>query len=373
MRCLLIGDAHLHEGENLDDVAACLGFAVQTARERNVDLAIFLGDQFDRKSTPEERLVLRDVLLAMPCPSILIRGNHEALGDLQVFAGYPDVHVFEQPAIFPGELVRSKCADVVVVPWAEKSWLAARGWTGEAGDQAGARVLADLIRGLVATRPHPARPFLLVGHLAVGGALSSSGQPLIGHGLEITLGDLVDAGAAATLLGHIHLPQELAPNVFYAGSVACVDFGEEGETKRIGVIDVGADGSTDLTWLPTPCRKWVTIEAGVDSGILTETCDAFCGQVNPPDFAGMNVRYRYRCSEEESHLFDRAEIERRFAGAHTLKIVPEIERMQRVRAAEVAAARTVEEKLCAWGGATGVEITPTHLEKLHQLESEVAQ
>ena len=368
MRCLVVGDAHLHEGDHLDDVAACLGFAVQTAHERNVDLAIFLGDQFDRKSTPEERLVLRDVLLAMPCPSILIRGNHEALGDLQVFAGYPDVHVFEQPAVVPGELVRSECADVVVVPWAEKSWLAARGWTGEAGDQAGARALADLIRGLVATRPNPARPFLLVGHLAVGGALSSSGQPLIGHGIEITLGDLVDAGAAATLLGHIHLPQELAPNVFYAGSVSCVDFGEEGETKRIGVIDVGADGSTDLTWLPTPCRRWVTIEAWVDDGGPHEMAE-----IVEAEAAGANVRYRYTCDESEQHLFDRAEIERRFAGAHTLKIVPEIERTQRVRAAEVAAARTVEEKLQAWGGATGVEITPAHLEKLHQLESEAAR
>jgi len=382
MRCLLIGDAHLHEGPNLDDVATCLAFAVQTARERDVDLAIFLGDQFDRKSTPEERLVLRDVLLAMPCPSILIRGNHDALGDLQVFAGYPNVQVFEQPAVVPGELVGSRCADIVVVPWAEKSWLAAAGWTGEAGDQAGARALAQLIQGLAATRPDPKRPFILVGHLSVGGAVSSSGQPLIGRGLEITLGDLVDAGAVFTGLGHIHLPQELAPSVHYIGSTSIVDFGEEGEEKRIGILDVGADGTYSIAWLPTPCRRWVTINAWVSAEY--GPMEQMAGDDNPPVFTGpsapimahwqaegANVRYTVTCGEEQEHLFDQAALRRRFVDAHTFKVETRITRAERVRAADVAAARSTADKLAAWGAATGTEIAPSLIDKLRQLESEV--
>jgi len=43
-----------------------------------------------------------------------------------------------------------------------------------------------------------------------------------------------------------------------------------------------------------------------------------------------------------------------------------------VRAAEVAAARTAEEKLQAWAQATGTVIQESHLEKLHQLESEIS-
>jgi hypothetical protein len=92
--------------------------------------------------------------------------------------------------------------------------------------------------------------------------------------------------------------------------------------------------------------------------------------LEPDEAAGLNLRYRYTCTEEQQHLFDHAEIARRFAAAHILKIVPQVERAERVRAAEVAAARSPEEKLRAWANATGVEITESHIEKLHQLESE---
>lgn len=100
-------------------------------------------------------------------------------------------------------------------------------------------------------------------------------------------------------------------------------------------------------------------------------------EVNPDRLAALTngacVRYRYTCTESDQHLFDHTALGRRFAAAHTLKIVPQVTRAERVRAAEVAAARTVEEKLHAWGAATGTEITPAHLEKLSQLEAEAQQ
>lgn len=368
MRVLVIGDSHLHEGDNLDDVTQCLLYAVQVAEKQEPDLVVFLGDQFDRKSTPAERLVLRDVLLSLPCRSLLIRGNHETLGDLKVFEGYPDVWVYEQPAV-----VELPDADVLVMPWPDKAHLAAQGLTGEAGDQAGGHILGNLMRGLAATRKNPLKPLLLFGHLAVGGAVSSSGQPLIGRSLEVSLGDLADVGACVTCLGHIHKPQELASGITYAGSLSITDFGEEGEEKRIGLLDVTSGGVVSLTWIPVPCRRWHTVEASVEAGILVENCDAFCGQVNPPDFANANLRYRYTTTEADDHLFDHAEIRRRFAAAHSLKIVPQVERSARVRAADVAAARTAEEKLRAWGTATETEITPALVEKLHSLESEEAR
>jgi len=87
--------------------------------------------------------------------------------------------------------------------------------------------------------------------------------------------------------------------------------------------------------------------------------------------AGACVRYRYTCSEADEALFDHAAIAKRFAAAHVLKIEPRVERAARVRSAEVAAARSAAEKLAAWGQATGTEITPAIVEKLHLLEVEV--
>jgi DNA repair exonuclease SbcCD nuclease subunit len=380
MRALLVGDVHIKEGENLDDTVRCLDFAVKTAREREVDVVLFGGDLFDRKSSPAERLVLRDTLLGLPCEAVLVRGNHEPLGDLPVFAGYVGVQVFEQPGV-----VAIGNTDVLCLPWPEKANLAMLGLTGEAGDQAGQRTLGGLVRGLATTRTDPTRPLVVLGHVAVGGAVSSSGQPLIGRSLEMALGDLSDLDASFVALSHIHKPQELAPNVHYVGSLTCIDYGEEDETKRIGLLDLSDGGTALVDWIPVPCRRWLTIEAKVteDDGAVfaveriagqNETVPwcADIDELQPETFAGVNLRYRYVCSEEEAHLFDHAEIERRFAGAHTLKIVPQVERTERVRAAEVVAACTAEEKFRAYCQVVELAPTEAQIEKLHQLESEAA-
>ena len=389
IRLLLIGDVHLREGEHLHDTGNCLAFAADLARQHRTDAVLFVGDVFEGKSTPAERLTFAQAIRAIEVPVVIVRGNHDQAGDLQVFSGYPDVEVLEQPATTTvhGAFVESRDShiDVLCVPWPEKAFLAAAGHAGAEGDQAGNAALAAMLRGMVATRRNPSRPFVVLGHLSVLGAITSSAQPLVGKGIEAVLGDLQDLGAAFVALGHIHRPQELAPGIEYIGSLTVHDFGEEDEEKRIGVLTVEDDGTASVEWIPVPCRRWVTIEASVHELVAAgDGMPAACSVIenvgredgigfSGDDLAGCNVRYRYTCDESEQHLFDRAEIERRFAGAHTLKIMPEIERTQRVRAAEVAAARTVEEKLCAWGGATGVEITPAHLEKLHQLESEAAR
>jgi Icc-related predicted phosphoesterase len=379
-RLLLIGDVHLRDGEQIDDVAEALHSAATAADAGDVDAVLLAGDLFEGRSNPTERLVLAEALRALASKGrivLIIKGNHDQADELAVFRGYPGVQVFEQPAITSVGGV-----DVLCVPWPEKAFLAAVGHAGAEGDQAGNAALAALLRAMVATREDPARPFVLLGHLSVLGAITSSAQPLVGKGIEAVLGDLQDLGAAFVALGHVHKPQELAPGVEYIGSLTVHDFGEEEEQKRIGILTVEDDGTASVEWIPVPCRRWVTIEATVDGGGAacerladsdTYVDDLTDHRLAAERLSGSNLRYRYRCTEDEAHLFDHNAIRRRFAAAHTLKIVPEIERTQRVRAAEVAAARTAEEKLAAWGGATGVEITANHIEKLHQLESEAAR
>jgi hypothetical protein len=127
-----------------------------------------------------------------------------------------------------------------------------------------------------------------------------------------------------------------------------------------------------VEWIPVPCRRWFTIEATVVEGQVEELAMVEATGLPSETLTGANVRYRYTCDESEQHLFDHAEIARRFAGAHTLKIVAQVERAARVRAAEVAAAASTEDQLRAWGAATGTPVTDAHLDKLSQLESEAA-
>lgn len=369
---LVVGDVHLRTDENTDDTVAALDFAAKVAGDRSVDAVLFGGDIYEKTSTPHERAIFARVLRKLlGRPVYGIRGNHDAHEDLEVFNHVPGNTWAEAPTI-----IQAGPVDLLLVPWPDRAFLAALGHTGEAGDLAGSAALAAMLRAMVATRERRGAPLILNAHLQVLGALSSSAQPLIGKAIEAVLGDLLDLGLTAGFISHVHRPQELAVNLFIPGSVTVHDFGEQDEQKRIGLFAIEDDGHWSIDWLATPCRRWVTIEAGVTNGVAWEHLTPYPYEVpvGIPDeaIAGANVRYRYRCDESEQHLFDDAAIRRQFPGAHTLKIDSEISRADRARegAARVAAAPTVAEKVQAWGAATGTEITPAHLKKLEQLESE---
>ncbi len=345
MRILHVGDIHLIDGPNLDDTLQALRQVHDIVVVRGVDLVLIPGDLYDRKSTPHERALMAEQVDSLaPVPVLIVKGNHDVAEDLVPLALASHVRVFERP-----DLVSIGEVDVLCIPWPERAHLAGNGFTGEGGLQAAQAALGELIRTMAANRD-TTRKLVVMGHLSLVGALSSSGQPLVGREIQALKDDLYETGAHFICLNHIHKPQPL-----YAGSLTVQDFGEEDEEKRVMLFDLDTRACESI---PISCRRWVTVDMEV--GPPPENWD--------DDFTDCNVRVRYTCTEEESHLFDHAAIERRFALAHSLKIVPNIARSARVRAAEVASAKTNAEKLAAWGGATGTEITPGHLARLEELE-----
>lgn len=390
-RLLLIGDVHLSESRDLDDSAAALQWCSELADQRQVDGVLIAGDLYEGRSTVAERAVLAQALWNLTDrgnrPVVIARGNHDRLGDLDVFRYHPAVTVCERPVLYEASAALN--CDLLVLPWPERAHLAATGRSGEGLDAAGSAALADLVRGMVATRLNPARHLVVLGHLQVCGAVTSSAQPLVGGAIEVGLDVLEDTGATYVALGHVHKPQELTTSrVSYIGSLTCHDHGEEGEVKRVGVLTLGDEvyplvsGRPLVEWVPVPCRRWVTVEAEVVEGRVEERVRGDLGDGTPTldlliDPArqvgdGAVVRYRYRCQEDEQHLFDHVAIRSRFASAHRLKVVAEVERSQRVRSAEVAAARTVEDKLRAWGVATDTEVPDRVFARLGELQQEVA-
>lgn len=390
LRIAHLGDLHIRDGVHADDVRGCLEWAADTIAEREVDVVLIPGDVFEHKSSPAERELFRGWLRYLRCqtaaPVIICRGNHDAPADLLVWELADGVTVLERPVlatIYRGRddrlmvyhrgdevvgLMSRPVCDLLVVPWPEKAHLAAAGFANEANEGAGNAALEHLIRIMAATRPGsgtegnlPGWPLVGMGHLSVTGAITSSAQPLIGREIQVTAGTLADTGAAYWALNHIHYHQGIGPGCVYAGTLTGHDHGET-ETKGIILVEIGDGGVASWEFLPSPARRWVTVEAEVRDGMGRELTGGA-----PID--GQNVRYRYRCTAEEQHLFDHAAIERRFAGAHTLKIVPVVERIERVRAADVAEATTPAEKLEAWGRATETTIPTTALDKLEALQA----
>jgi len=89
---------------------------------------------------------------------------------------------------------------------------------------------------------HRRKPILVLGHLEILGTKVKSGITLDGMPMDVF------SLAQVVLLGHIHLPQELKKGVYYVGSPFQQDFGEAGETKRVGLVTIKED-IIELDWI----------------------------------------------------------------------------------------------------------------------------
>lgn len=94
---------------------------------------------------------------------------------------------------------------------------------------------------LATAQKYAVSPLALFGHFQVQGCMMASGAAPTG----VPLVALQHYDLA--LLGHIHKPQSLRPGVHYVGSPFQQNYGESGEDKRVGILDL--DDFT-LTWVP---------------------------------------------------------------------------------------------------------------------------
>lgn len=101
---------------------------------------------------------------------------------------------------------------------------------------------------------HRRKPIVILGHLEISGTKMKSGTSLTGLPTE-----LFDP-AVVTLLGHIHIPQQLGLNIHYVGSPFQQDFGEAGEAKRLALVTIDGNAIT-LEWIALegfPQYRYVT-------------------------------------------------------------------------------------------------------------------
>lgn len=83
---------------------------------------------------------------------------------------------------------------------------------------------------------------VLLGHFPVVGCITGDGQLLAGIPKDVV--SWVDLG----LLGHIHKPQSVTKRVHYVGSPFQQNWGESGESKRVGIVDI-TNGEIQLQWI----------------------------------------------------------------------------------------------------------------------------
>lgn len=370
MRVAVIADSHFDESSRWDECVRVHAWIAEDLRERGVDLVLHAGDVFERKSTPTERRAVADWLRSVAdiAPVVVVRGNHDALGDLPLFARLRTRHAIT--VVEDARVVHVAGAAVACLAWPQKARILAQAQLTHAeGELVAGDALRSVLRGLGQQLATHEGPRILLAHAMVHGSRTSTGQPLVGCDLEVGLDDLQVVGADAYALGHIHKGQAweltratdrlthspLPAPVIYPGSPRRTAFGEV-ETKGYTLLSFRTSGAfvAQEQLVETPCAPMVLVQGEFDDLTLDGTRGTYRLHHDGAQFytPGTEIRLRYLVDADRRDAARRAAddlAERwRAAGAALVKIEEEVVPTTRARAPEIATAPNLAAKLRAY-------------------------
>ena len=285
MRILHTSDWHVgrtfHGADLLAEQDAVLAHLAEVVTAQRVDVVAVAGDIYDRAVPSAEAVRVATAALSRlrdaGAQLVLTSGNHDSaarLGAFAEFAAAGGLHLrttidgLREPALLEDE---HGPVALYGIPYLEPDPARhalgvpeARGHTGVL-TEAMRRIRADL-----AEQPAGTRSVVLAHAFVTGGAGSDSERTIAVGGVEQVPGTVFD-GVDYVALGHLHGPQTLAPHLRYSGSPLAYSFSEATQRKSAWLVDLGADGLSDVTRveLPVP-RRLATAEGYLE--------DLLCGE-----------------------------------------------------------------------------------------------
>ena len=283
MRVLHTSDWHLgrsfHRVGMLDAQAAYVDHLLDVVAAEQVDLVVVSGDVHDRALPPVDAVELADETFARLAASrasvVVSSGNHDSPARLGFNARLADaagVHLRTRwQDVGDPVLLEDAHGPVAVygIPYLEPdavrtAWdLPARSHEA-ALTEAMARVRADLARRGDARSVVLAHAFVAGSPDAAPRMASASERDISVGGLQIAPTSLF-TGVDYAALGHLHGQQTLTDTVRYSGSPLAYSFSEAGHTKGSWLVDLGADGLREATFVPAPVpRRLATLRGRLD-------------------------------------------------------------------------------------------------------------
>lgn len=287
MRILHTSDWHIgrtFHGHSTDEhlriVLAAIAAAVE---EHQVDVVIVAGDVFDSSTPKADSFTLfanaLGAIRTAGAQVMLTSGNHDGparLAHNAAFASAGGVHIKADHTDLSPVSLTDTHGDVLLygIPYLHPEFVrsAYSDFSGSTHQEA-LEYAMGLIRDDARARSqgdHAPR-YVVAAHCFAASAAKTPPETTEATGRaeerDITRGGLniVDTsvfdGATYTALGHIHSRQTLSDTVRYSGAPLRFSFGERSSTKGMWLVDLGADGVDEVTWLdlPTP-RAAVRLE-----------------------------------------------------------------------------------------------------------------
>lgn len=371
-----IGDFHAAPGpRNGDRYRALDQIIAEGLALPRLGAWLWPGDLNHGRMTIDDRNALADriIRMASAAPILIVPGNHDLLGDLEIFArlqaGHP-IYVIDRPACVRIRLAGGQWATVFFLPYPTKAGLTSAGIAhGDLIPTAADALDAIFMQAADELKTARGRGDVtfMIGHVNVAGSMTSVGQPNVGYEIEIGPRHLDRLGPIYKGLNHIHKAQHIA-DAWYAGSVCRLNWGEI-EPKGYIVVEYGEDPDYLLhhKMLDVPAMYHVEGTLSRD-GFVWQVTAGPGGEVQPPpaSWKGAEVRCRYRFKQSEKSALSSARVLAEFAEALRLDVEPIAVPDRELRAPEVAAARTLAAKVAAYQKVE--QLAPAVAEKLAILE-----
>jgi len=277
----------------LNDFLSALDQVMDYALENKVDLVLFCGDAYKTRepSQTQQREFARRIncLSTGNIPVFLLVGNHDlpnAIGratTTEIFdtLAVKNVYVSNRPDVYKIPTA-SGTVQIVSLPWLRRSALLSKEDTRNLDFEQIKRRMEQVLTNIITAgiaKLDPALPAVLAAHVWVAGArVGSESLMSIGQEHVLLLSNVAQPAFDYVALGHIHKHQVLSesPLVVYAGSLECVDFGEENDEKGFYVVEIVPGPATgqrrvSYDFHPVEGRRFLTINVSLEERDIDPT------------------------------------------------------------------------------------------------------
>jgi len=372
MKTLHLSDLHIRE-KDLDEIARCLNFIIETAKAESPDLAIIAGDIFDSRDVKLESRAAWTAIsfigtLADICPVAIVIGTPSHDGNspaiLQFVHGAYPVIVAEKPmqvALADHDFLQVPCgaipdAVITLIPQPTKKYWQSQAGIAETDQEIGAAMSGMFCGFGASAAEYPGVPHILVYHGGISGAALPSGQVRTGMDIEVSTDQMMMANPDLGCLGHIHKAQQLGDRFFYSGPIYATKIDEQGPNGfYVHEIFPNCKGPIHPRFIHTPCKEYLRYTFDATKG--EEAC------IPGGHFAGKNMRVELRAWQDEAEMIDLEKMaeELKHLGAESVDI--RITRVPRktVRAESVVKAESLREKIVKMEEIKGGSVDPAVL------------
>lgn len=320
-------NSYLGMSTRLLDFLSSFDEIVDFAIKENVDLVVFAGDAYksrDPSQTHQREFARRIARLTKAnIPVFLVIGNHDIphissrATSLEIFPtlSIPNVYVADHLKTSVIDTTSGKL-QVISIPWVRRGVILSQEESRGLSPEEITEYIEDRITERLQKEVEsldPAMPAIIVGHLTVSGATTSTEKSMmLGHDHVLLSSNLRLPNIDYVALGHVHKHQviESDPPIVYSGSLQKVDFSEEHDTKGFCLVNLDPKKSpskrADWEFVTTDSRRFITIEADVTESTADPT-NSIIDTINKHDIGGSVVRMKITVPEiRQSEINDTA-------------------------------------------------------------------